>query len=143
MVDDNPSADNGFINFRASVNRRRRDDETAFRIRSAVWPALFSGFHRSVLRSLDGLRADQAYFRPSQDANHIAWLAWHLSRWQDYLLARVLQEPEAWVAAGWYKQFGLDAKRTGMGDTTDQVGAFKPPLALLAQYVEAVHAETV
>ena len=38
-------------------------------------------------RSLEGLTAEQLSFRPAENCNTIAWLAWHLTRVQDHHLS--------------------------------------------------------
>src|ERR1051325_10606519 len=33
----------------------------------------------------DGAMDEQLYYRPTTNANSMAWLVWHLSRWQDHI----------------------------------------------------------
>lgn len=99
--------------------------------------------HRALNRAVDGLSDEQIYQQPSPDTNSIGWLAWHLSRWKDRFPARVSGTPEVWVSEGWAERFGMDADATGLGDTPEQVAAFRPDRELLFGYVEAAHRWTV
>ncbi len=92
-------------------------------------------------RSLEGLTEAQLFFQIAGTANSIAWLAWHLNRWQDHQIARMTDEPEVW--RGWHAQFGLPAEAHGMGDSAAQVASFRPAFAILIAYVEATHVATV
>lgn len=132
-----------------------------------ILSSIFQGYQRSLSRSLTGLTPGQLHFQPTSEANSIAWLLWHLSRWQDRQLARMAHEAEVWtvpvVAPGtspetrrralpsasspnperWHTQFALPADRHGMGDTAAQVAAFRPDPTLLTAYAAAVHAATL
>ncbi len=105
--------------------------------------AVFDAAHRSVQKATDGLTDQQLYYRPSPDANSIAWLAWHLSRWKDKISSGITGEPEVWVDEGWSERFGMVAERTGLGDTPDQVAAFNVDRDLLFGYVDAAHRATL
>ena len=50
---------------------------------------LLENVGRQIKRATDEVTNEQLYYRPSADANSIAWLAWHLSRWQDYMSASI------------------------------------------------------
>ena len=95
---------------------------------------------RAALESaLEGLDDAQLWRRPAPDANSIAWMAWHYSRWMDGMTAKAAGEPEAWTAGGWDARFGLPAHANGYDDTPEQVGAFRPARELLLGYVDAAH----
>ena len=104
---------------------------------------LLESAHRALTRAVDGLTDEQVFTQPSPDTNSIGWLAWHLSRWKDRFPARVSGTPEVWVSEGWAERFGMDAEATGLGDTPEQVAAFRPDRALLFDYVDAAHRATV
>ena len=99
--------------------------------------------HRALGRAVDGLTDEQVYQQPSPDTNSIGWLAWHLSRWKDRYAARVSGQPQVWVSEGWADRFGMGAEATGLGDTPEQVAAFRPDRELLFGYVAAAHRTTV
>ena len=65
--------------------------------------------------SLKGLTAEQLAFRPSEQANSIAWLAWHLTRVQDHHLSALAGREQAWVADGWHARFGKPADPNDTG----------------------------
>src|SRR5919201_6779034 len=96
--------------------------------------------------TLDGLDAEQLAFRPSPDANSIAWLAWHLTRVQDDHVSDLAGRPQAWVADGWHARFNraADPDDTGFGEAPDQVGSLRPESAqLLLDYYTVVHQRSV
>ena len=101
--------------------------------------ALVEGAYRSVGRAVDGLTEEQLYHQPSSDTNSIAWLAWHMNRWKDRQSAAMASEAEVWTSGGWAGRFGIAPERTGMGDTSEQVTAFRPPRDLLFGYVDTAH----
>lgn len=102
---------------------------------------------RQIRRATDGATDERLYYRPSADANHIAWLVWHLSRWQDYMTATITGERQVWLAEGWAERCALRAdlsnEATGWGDSSDQVGAFRVDRADLLGYMEAVNRAVV
>ena len=93
----------------------------------------------SLKRAVDGLSDAQVFHQPTADTNSIAWLAWHMNRWKDWQGALVSGEEQVWVSGGWRQRFGIPAERTGIGDTTEQVAAFRTTLELLWGYTEAEH----
>ncbi len=105
----------------------------------------FDRVHELVPSVVEGLARDELLWRPDTDANHVAWLVWHLSRVQDDHVAGVGEVEQAWTAHGWSSRFGLpypdDA--LGYGQSSDEVGAFvlSDP-GLLTGYHEAVHSLT-
>jgi hypothetical protein len=93
----------------------------------------------------DGLTDDQANYRPSPNANSIAWLVWHSARVQDIQLAPIAGVEQAWLSDGWVDRFGLDLPRndTGYGHQPEDVAKVQAPPDLLAGYYHAVHALTL
>lgn len=83
-------------------------------------------------------------FRPSPDANSVAWLVWHLTRVQDDHLADAFGQPQVWHQGGWAERFGLpfDADATGYGQSSDDVAAVDVPADLLRGYHDAVFGAT-
>jgi len=96
--------------------------------------------------AVDGLTPDQLAERPSDRANSIGWLVWHLARVQDDHVAAVADREQVWTREGWHERFGLpfDAEDTGYGHTSEQVAQVRglTPDDLVG-YLEAVHAVTV
>jgi uncharacterized damage-inducible protein DinB len=93
-------------------------------------------------RTLDGLTAEQLAFRPSEHANSIAWLAWHLTRVMDDHVSELAGRQQAWVADNWHARFGkpADAGDTGFGYSSDQVASLRPDgPRVLIDYYAAVH----
>ena len=80
---------------------------------------------RGIKRTTEGLPDEQFYYQPTSDTNSIAWLMWHLSRWRDHVSALVSGEPQVWVSEGWAQRYGLPSESTGIGDTPEQVAAFR------------------
>jgi uncharacterized damage-inducible protein DinB len=100
----------------------------------------------STFRILDGLTEEELAFRPTADANSIAWLVWHLSRVQDDHVADAAGTHQVWTTGGWFEEFGLPFgdDETGYGMSSDEVGAVRGIASdRLAAYHEAVHDRTV
>ena len=108
---------------------------------------LLENVGRQIKRATDEVTNEQLYYRPSGDANSIAWLAWHLSRWQDYMSASISGDPQVWIAEGWAQQFALSPdlpnEATGWGDSSEQVAAFRVDRAVLFGYIESANRATV
>lgn len=102
----------------------------------------FGRVRDTVHHVVDGLRPDQLAFRPSAEANSIAWLVWHLTRVEDDHVADLAGADQTWTAAGWCDRFGLpfDVGATGYGQTAGEVAAVRVEDAgLLTGYQDAVH----
>jgi len=93
----------------------------------------------------DGLTDEQANYRPSPEANSIAWLIWHSARVQDIQLAPIAGIEQVWIQDGWVDRFGLDLPRndTGYGHGPEQVAKVTASIDLLAGYYHAVHKVTL
>ena len=106
----------------------------------------FDRIREGARAAVDGLTPDQLAQRPSDRANSIGWLVWHLARVQDDHVAAVADREQVWTQQGWHERFGLpfDADDTGYGHTREQVGQVRGLEADdLVGYLEAVHAVTV
>ena len=95
--------------------------------------------YRWIENLSEGITDEQFYYQPTADSNSIAWLVWHLSRWRDRISASVTGETEVWISDGWAQRFGMSEDRTGLGDTTEQVAAFRVPRDQVLGYAEAAH----
>jgi hypothetical protein len=92
----------------------------------------------------DGLSAAQLVERPG-GMNSIAWLLWHLTRFEDLVINTVLRgAPEVLDRDGWRARLRLTSRLAGTGAGDDEVAAFGAAVdadALLA-YRAAVGRET-
>ncbi len=87
----------------------------------------------------DDLTEPVATYRPTAEANSIAWLLWHSARAQDIQVADIAGVAQAWDR--WVGRFGLDldADDTGYGHTPEQVAKVIAPAELLIGYYRDVH----
>src|SRR5262245_54022949 len=97
----------------------------------------------------DGLSDELAAYRPTPQANSIAWLIWHSARVQDVQIcdiAKTYSSPgDVWKRDGWVDRFSLDLPRddTGYGHRPDDVEKVRASAELLAGYYHAVHDMTL
>lgn len=93
----------------------------------------------------DGLTEEVSSYRPTPQANSIAWLIWHSARCQDLQLCDIAGTEQVWTRDGWKDRFGLDlpANDIGYGHTPDDVAKVHAPADLLAGYYLAVHKDTL
>ena len=119
-------------------------DESDAAVRELLRDA-FTRLMEHVDEITDGLSDEQANYRPSPEANSIAWLIWHSARVQDVQLAPIAGVEQAWTADGWVDRFGLDLPRndTGYGHGPQEVAKVQPPTDLLVGYYRAVHKLTL
>jgi uncharacterized damage-inducible protein DinB len=98
-----------------------------------------------VHNTVQGLSLEQLTYRPTADANSIAWLIWHLSRIQDDHIAAVAGHQQVWTAQEWIVKFNLPftAVATGWGQTSEDVAKVRADAKLLVAYYDAVHTVTV
>ena len=99
--------------------------------------------YRTIQQAIGDLTDEQLYHQPTADTNSVGWLMWHLSRWRDSLSAAITGGQQVWVSEGWAVRYGLSETGTGLGDTPEQVTAFRVSRDLLVGYVDAAHRETV
>lgn len=93
----------------------------------------------------DGLTDAAAAYRPTTQANSIAWLLWHSARVQDIQIAQIAGVEQVWTREGWVDRFGLDlpAQDSGYGHGPDEVAKVKAPPQRLAGYYRDVHRLTL
>ncbi|MFE1288519.1 DUF664 domain-containing protein [Streptomyces sp. NPDC058751] len=110
---------------------------------------LIDGFGRvreEVHAAVGGLAPDVLNARPTETANSLTWLVWHLTRVQDDHIADVAGTEQVWLTGGWAKRFGLDLPRgdTGYGHTSAKVARVRVESGdLLLGYHDAVHERTL
>lgn len=97
-----------------------------------------------VHAAIKDLGEEQLTYRPSDDANSIAWLVWHLTRAQDSQVASAAGLSQVWTTDGWAEKFALpfDDSATGYGHSSEDVAKVQVGAELLAGYYDAVHAST-
>lgn len=93
----------------------------------------------------DGLTDKVSSYRPTPEANSIAWLLWHSARVQDAQLCDIAGTEQVWLRDGWVDRFALDLPRDahGYGHTPEEVGKVRASAELLAGYYHAVHHVTL
>lgn len=92
--------------------------------------------------SLKDMELEQVLLRPTEQANSMAWLAWHIARLQDARAASLAGTDQLWNSDGWHERFGLpaDPANHGRGHTDEQVDAVRPDsVAALSEYANAAH----
>jgi hypothetical protein len=121
------------------------DDVTTDLARDLMTDA-FERIRDGLPRVVDGLSVDELLWRPDADANHVAWLLWHLARQQDDQVAALADDDSAWRVDGWYERFGLPypPNAHGWSMRSSDVGSFTvTDPSLFAGYHAAVHERTV
>jgi DinB family protein len=108
-----------------------------------VFSRAFEAVQRRFTQTLEGIAPEQLSLRPHPEANSIAWLGWHLTRWQDAQLSRFAGRDQAWLA-GWAAKFGREADPddTGIGHSSEQVAQLRAEAQLLLGYHDAVCGRT-
>ncbi|MEU1054612.1 DUF664 domain-containing protein [Streptomyces sp. NPDC005876] len=106
----------------------------------------YSRIREEVHAAVDGLGPDLLNTRPSDDANSMSWLLWHLTRVQDDHVADAFGLEQVWLAQDWEKRFGLGLPRhdTGYGHSPAKAAQVRVDSAgLLTGYYDAVHEQTL
>jgi uncharacterized damage-inducible protein DinB len=106
---------------------------------------LFGRVDEEVHSAIDGLDVDALTTAPSEGANPIGWLIWHLTRVQDDHMADIFDTDQVWVSGDWGSRFGVasDPSNTGWGHSASDVSSIRPDSAqALLDYYTAVAAPT-
>jgi hypothetical protein len=93
---------------------------------------------RSFLAEITPLEPAEMLFRPTTEANSIAFLVWHYPRIADTVFHRSQGTSTVSEREKWYEAFGLAETDTGTGFGTEQVAAFQPNRKLLIGHLESV-----
>lgn len=127
------------------VDVRRRTRSTEQMTPAQLLSDAFDRILESGLAVLEGLDEADLVERPAADANSIGWLLWHLTRIQDDHVAGVFGTDQTWTTQGYAERFALpfDEDDTGYGHDTDDVAAVRVAPELLADYLRAVHEQTI
>jgi len=112
----------------------------------------FHHVHTEIIRFLEGLSEAQFSWQPHPSANPIAFFAWHLARWADYVQSNSAfnsrREPrrQIWHVENLATQWGLDSATLGEYETgweMDPAGAARlslPSKAILLDYLRRCQA---
>lgn len=100
---------------------------------------------------VSGLNRDQLTWTPAPPPgieatpNSIAWLVWHAARVQDDHVGEVSGFPQVWTAQDFVSRFALplEPRDTGFGHSAERMRSVAADATLLAQYLRAVHEQTV
>jgi Protein of unknown function (DUF664) len=105
----------------------------------------FVRIRETVEATLEGLDDGSLVRRPAGTGNSIAWLIWHLGRVEDAQVASAAGLKQVWTSQGFADRFDLPLSQrdTGYGHSSEQVDSVKAPPALLLEYYDAVHRQTV
>jgi len=105
----------------------------------------FGRVREAVHGAVTGLTQEQLAARLDPEANSIAWLVWHLTRVQDDHVAAVAGIEQVYTAKGWAKRFDFpfDDAAIGYGQSSADVAAVRADPALLLDYYEDVHRQTL
>ena len=79
--------------------------------------------------ALDGLTQDDLNYLPNPDCNSIAWLTWHLTRMQDWVISSFMGKEQHWIVEKWYSKFKRNPDPTdiGLGHSSEDVSNFQSP----------------
>jgi len=105
----------------------------------------FARIQEEVHVVVEDLDSKGLAFRPSDDANSIGWLVWHLARVQDDHISELANVEQVWVKGGWAETFALpyDKSATGYGHTSEEVAQLEVIPEQLLGYYDTVHTHTL
>ena len=112
---------------------------------AVVATALTIDMNNFIKGALTGLADADLAKRPTDQCNPIGWTLWHATRVEDGIMANISGKVQVWTEGGWPQKFGMAADSTdsGIGHSLEQVAAFKPTVANLQGYAEAVREKTL
>lgn len=105
----------------------------------------FQELEKELEHALEGLTPEELTWRPSEEANSISFLLWHLGRAEDIWISDyALKRTQAFERGGWAKKWGISLQDTGFGYGPSELAAFpNPPLEELRKYHEEVRRESL
>ena len=103
------------------------------------------GLDRLYKRATDGLKQEEALWRPSCGCNSIGLILFHVARSEDMFINESLRgKPQVWETGKWFKKLNLAENEPDAHMTMDQVNAFPvPQLADVKTYHAAVREQTL
>ena len=101
----------------------------------------FGRIGEEVHAVLDDISPSQLTFQPSEGANTVTWLIWHLTRIQDDHVAAAAATEQVWLSGGWAARFALPfpVSATGYGQGPEDVVAVRAEAPSLRGYFDDVH----
>lgn len=98
-----------------------------------------------LTKALDGLTQEEATWSPGPECNNIAFILWHVTRWEDFPVNRIIQgQPQLYETEGWREKLGTPPKETGYQYTVEQLQAWPvPDLNVLRGYANSVREKTL
>ena len=96
---------------------------------------------KQVQKALEGMTDADLRITPDKgNANPAGWLVWHQARFADMVLSTIGGTTQAWVEGNWSEKFpGVPSapKKTGLGDTMEQVMGMSFTKEALTGYLDA------
>ena len=96
---------------------------------------------QQVEKALEGMQDRDLRVAPDLRTNPPGWLLWHQARFADMVLSHIGGAAQAWTEGNWSAKFPgapADPKRTGLGDSMEQVRAMNFAKEPLLGYLHAV-----
>ncbi len=96
-----------------------------------------------LTKALDGLTQKEVAWSPNPESNSIAFILWHMTMVEDFLINRVIQHgKELYEAEGWQEKLGTPLKRARY--TLEELKSWPvPKLETLLEYVKSVRKKTL
>ncbi len=100
---------------------------------------------RYLTEALDGLTQEEAVWSPGPECNSIAFILWHMTRWEDLPVNRLVQgKTQLYESEGWREKLGTPPKETGYEYTVEQLQAWPvPKLEDIRGYADSVREKTL
>ncbi len=97
-----------------------------------------------IKMALEGLTDDDLMKRPDDQSNPLGWIVWHQTRTEDRIISGSAEKTQVWMDGKWYEKFGTEAdpEISGLGETLEQVTAFRPTVESLLGYIDPVRERT-
>ncbi len=98
-----------------------------------------------VQMALDGLSEDDLLKQPNPESNPIGWLLWHMARTEDNIISMFSDGSTVWARDKWFERITAPGgtEDGGVGNTLEQVRAFRASKEVLLAYSGEVRANTL
>ena len=100
--------------------------------------------HLRILSICEGLTYQQLIWRPTPNANNIAFNLWHVSRGEE-AIANIIKpsKTEIWISDGWRDKFGHTKETDTYKDSGDILSLPMPELPILTGYMQSAYDKTM
>lgn len=100
---------------------------------------------RATDKALDGLTQDELKWQPKPDANSIGLILFHMARFEDSFVQRLIQgKPELWESGNWCIKMGKAKTDSGAHYKPEEVASFcVPTLKDMNDYAAGVRKNTL